>query len=98
MIPIKYIRFFVSYIFIVYLFDVIIFCVSLYNFGQTLKWFDSTRFLEWLIIWNGGSTLVKHSTNQVQVQTILLLLLLSTDELYLVNTGNELNKNEKESL
>lgn len=27
-----------------------------------------------------GSTLVKHSTNHVQVQTIFLLLLLSTDE------------------
>lgn len=30
-----------------------------------------------------GSTLVKHSTNHVQVHTIILLL--STDELYLVN-------------
>jgi len=39
----------------VHLFDVIIFYISLYNFGQTLKWFDSLRFLEWLIIWNGGS-------------------------------------------
>jgi hypothetical protein len=38
----------------VYLFDVINFCISLYNFGQTLKWFGSPRFLEYLIIWNGG--------------------------------------------
>ena len=29
--------------------------MSLYNFGQTLRWFDSPKFLEWLIIWNWGS-------------------------------------------
>ena len=56
MIPII-IRFFVSYIFIVHLFDVINLYISLYNFGQTLKWFDSPKFLEWLIIWNGWSTI-----------------------------------------
>ena len=39
-----------------HLFDVIIFYISLYNFGQTLRWFDSPRFLEWLIIWNGGNS------------------------------------------
>ena len=49
-ISIKYHRFFISHIFIVYLFDVINFCVSLYNFGQTLRWFDSSRFLEWRIV------------------------------------------------
>jgi hypothetical protein len=32
--------------FIVYLFDVINFYVSFYNFGQTLRWFDSPNFLE----------------------------------------------------
>ena len=56
MIPIKYHWFFVSYIFIVYLFDVINIFVSLYNFSQTLRWFDSPKFLKWLIIWNGGSS------------------------------------------
>ena len=40
------IGFFVSYIFIVYLFDVTNICVSLDNFGQTLRWFDSSRFLK----------------------------------------------------
>ena len=39
-----------------HLFDVINLYISLYNFGQILRWFDSPRFLEWLIIWNGGST------------------------------------------
>jgi len=39
----------------VHLFDFINLYISLYNFGQTLRWFDSLRFLEWLIIWNGGS-------------------------------------------
>ena len=39
-----------------HLFDVINFYISLYNFGQTLRWFDSPRFLEWLIIWNGASS------------------------------------------
>jgi len=37
-------------------FDVINLYISLYNFGQTLRWFNSLRFLEWLIIWNEGST------------------------------------------
>ena len=39
-----------------HLFDVINLYISLYNFGQTLRLFDSPRFLEWLIIWNGEST------------------------------------------
>ena len=55
MIPINIIKFFVSYIFIVYLFDVINFSIFLYNFGQTLRWLDSPKFLESLIIWNGGN-------------------------------------------
>ena len=29
--------------------------ISLYNFSQILRWFDSPKFLKWLIIWNGGS-------------------------------------------
>ena len=31
--------------------------ISLYIFGQTWKCFDSSRFLEWLMIWNGGSNI-----------------------------------------
>ena len=38
-----------------HLFDVINLYISLYNFSQTLRWFDSSKFLEWLIIWNGWS-------------------------------------------
>jgi len=42
----------------VHLFDVINLYIFLYNFGQTLRWFDSPRFLKWLIIWNGGSNVL----------------------------------------
>ena len=44
-----------------YLFDVINLYISLYIFGQTLRWFDSPRFLEWLIIWNGGSIIIQYT-------------------------------------
>ena len=84
-ISIKYHRFFISHIFIVYLFDVINLCVSLYNFGQTLRWFDSPRFLEWLIIWN---------TEGVY---IIFTILISAHKLILLIYGDNNYKSFQES-
>ena len=48
---------FSRYIFIVHQFDIINLYIPLYNLGQIWDCFNSPKFLECLLIWDGGSSI-----------------------------------------